>query len=232
MLTQETLQALWLTFKLATITTILLIVICTPIAWWLATSRHKLKPVIEAFIALPLVLPPTVIGFYLLIVYSPDNFFGASWLNLTGYQLAFSFSGLVIGSIFYSLPFVVQPLQTAFEKVGKNPVTLATMLGAPPKDRFFTIAIPLSVHGYLSAAVLGFAHTVGEFGVILMIGGSIPGETRVASITIYDFVETLQYGAAHSLSAILLAGSFLLLLLVYGSNHLKKYAISEASELT
>ena len=190
----------------------------TPLAWWLARSRLRLKFVLEALIALPLVLPPTVLGFYLLLALGPDGPLGKLSALLGGGTLAFTFTGLVIGSVIYSLPFVVQPLQDAFASIGRRPLEVAATLRASPVDRFFTVALPLARRGFFTAAVLGFAHTVGEFGVVLMIGGNIPGATRVASIAIYDHVEGLSYGQAHTLSALLLALSFLLLVAVYAYN--------------
>ena len=218
MLTEQDLMALWVTLQLAGITTVILLIIGTPLAWWLARSQFRFKIVIEAVIALPLVLPPTVLGFYLLITLGPQGPVGGLMQSLGGQSLAFTFTGLVIGSVFYSLPFVVQPLHAAFIAIGHRPLEVAATLRASPLDRFFTIAVPLARPGYLTAAVLGFAHTVGEFGVVLMIGGNIPGETQVLSIAIYDHVEALEYGQAHWLAGGLLILSFLLLLLVYGVN--------------
>ncbi len=212
------LTPIWLTLRLAGATTAILLVLGTPLAWWLAHSRSRAAPAIEALTALPLVLPPTVLGFYLLLLFNPQAGFGAFWLELTGQTLSFSFSGLVVASVLYSLPFVVQPLQTAFQVQGRGPLEAAATLGATPLDAFFTVASPLALRGYLSAAVLGFAHTVGEFGVVLMVGGNIPGRTQVISIAIYEEVETLNYAQAHQWSAILLVFSFLTLLLVYGLN--------------
>lgn len=208
------LSALFTTLKLAGLTTALLLLLGTPLAWWLAQSRWRFKFVIEALIALPLVLPPTVLGFYLLLALGPYGPLGAVGLG----SLAFSFSGLVVGSLIYSLPFVVQPLHTAFQAIGRRPMEAAATLGAGPIDRFFSIALPLARPGLLSATVLGFAHTVGEFGVVLMIGGNIPGQTRVLSIAIYDHVEALEYAEAHLLSGGLLALSFLLLAGLYLAN--------------
>jgi molybdate transport system permease protein len=209
---------LWLTVRLAGVTTLILLLIGTPLAWWLAFTRSRLKPAVEAVTALPLVLPPTVMGFYLLVLMSPGTPLGGAWVSVTGDTLAFSFAGLVIASVVYSLPFMVQPLQSAFEAVGRAPVEAAATLGAGPLDRFLTVASPLAFRGYLTAIVLSFAHTIGEFGVVLMVGGNIPGETRVISIAIYEHVETLDYAAAHTLSAILLAFSFAVLLFVYMAN--------------
>ena len=210
---------LFLTVKLAAITTLILLIIGTPIAWWLSTTRLKIKPLIETIVALPIVLPPTVMGFYLLILLSPQSTIGNWWLELTGETLTFNFSGLVIASVLYSFPFVVQPLQSAFENVGRDLMEAAHTLGAKPLDAFFSIAMPLAKRGFLTATVLGFAHTLGEFGVVLMVGGNIPEETRVISIAIYDHVEMLEYGKAHMLSAILLGFAFITMLLMYTVNH-------------
>ncbi len=210
--------ALWLTLQLAAVTTLCLVLFGTPLAWWLSQTRSRAKMIVEPIIALPLVLPPTVIGFYLLLAFAPDGFIGGSWYWLTGSSLAFSFAGLVIGSIIYSLPFYVQPLQLAFEGLEQNVIDAAATLGAGPWDRFFSIVVPLCQRGFITAATLGFAHTIGEFGIVLMIGGNIPGETRVLSIAIYDHVESLQYSNAHILSFGLLLFSFVVLALVYGMN--------------
>ena len=204
-----------LTLILALIVTLILLIIGTPLAWWLATTRSKSKPFIEALTALPLVLPPTVLGFYLLILFNPNSPIGASWVSLTGESLTFSFAGLVIASVIYSLPFMVQPLQSAFEGVGLNMREAAASLRASPSDTFFNIVAPLSKRGFLTASILTFAHTLGEFGVVLMVGGNIPGRTKVISIAIYEHVETLQYNQAHILSAILLGLSFVTLLFIY-----------------
>ncbi len=206
---------IWLTIKLASLTTAILFVVGTPLAWWLASTKSKLRPFVEAVTALPLVLPPTVLGFYLLLVMSPHSPLGAFWVKVSGETLTFSFTGLVFASILYSLPFMVQPLTSAFEAVGRGPIEAAASLGASPVDAFFRVVAPLSARGFVTAGVLTFAHTLGEFGVVLMVGGNIPGETRVLSIAIYDHVETLQYAEAHALSAGLLAFSFIVLLLVY-----------------
>ncbi len=209
---------LFLTIRLAMVTTLILLLIGTPIAWWLAFTRSRMKSVIEAIMALPLVLPPTVLGFYLLLVLSPNSFLGGMWLAVTGSTLTFSFTGLVIASAFYSLPFMVQPLQGAFEGVGRAPLEAAASLRATPRDAFFSVASPMAVRGYLTAIVLTFAHTIGEFGVVLMVGGNIPGSTKVVSIQIYEEVETINYASAHSLSAILLVFAFIVLLAVYTFN--------------
>ena len=216
-LVQE-LPALWLTFQLAIITTVLLVFIGTPIAYWLAHTRARFRPVVEAIVALPIVLPPTVLGFYFLILFNPDSAIGKLWQITTNSSLLFSFSALVIASIFYSLPFVVQPLQNTFNSIGRQPLERAYTLGASPRNAFFSVLIPLSKRGYLTACVLGFAHTLGELGIVMMVGGSIPNETRVVSIAIYELVENMQYGRAHQLSGILLLLSFSILLVVYWVN--------------
>lgn len=209
---------LQLTFKLALISTAILLLLCTPLSWFLARASFRGKALLEALIALPIVLPPTVLGFYLLISFSPDGWLGSIVETLGGPQLTFSFTGLVLGSILYSFPFVSQPLQNAFREVSQEHLDAAATLGAGPIDRFITVALPISKKGFLTAAALGFAHTVGEFGVVLMIGGNIPGETQVTSIAIYENVETLQYENAHYLSGILLVLSFALLAFVYSLN--------------
>lgn len=211
-------SALWVSVQLAGVTTFLLLIVATPLAWWLATSRHRGAVAIEALVALPLVLPPTVIGFYLLILMSPSATFGGWWVSLTGHQLTFSFTGLVVASMLYSLPFAVQPLHAAFKGVGQPLLAAGATLGASPGDRFINLVLPLSRRGYLNAGILTFAHTVGEFGVVLMIGGNIPGETRVVSVAIYEAVETLEYGSANALSGVLLLFSFTVLVAVYGLN--------------
>ena len=212
------LSAIWLTAQLAGITTLVLLVLATPLAWWLAHSQHRLRPAVEAITAIPLVMPPTVLGFYLLILFSPENPLGSFWIELTGSSLAFSFSGLVIASLIYSLPFMVQPLTAAFAQIGRQPLETAATLGAKPLDAWRTTVLPMARGGYLTAAVLTFAHTVGEFGIVLMVGGNLAGETRVISIVIYESVETLNYGQAHMLSAGLLVFSFSILLCVYYAN--------------
>lgn len=218
MLNDADLAALWITVKLAGLTTLILILLGTPLAWWLARTRFRGKVVVEAIVALPLVLPPTVLGFYLLLALGPGGPVGRVMEWLGGHALAFTFAGLVVGSVLYSLPFVVQPLQDAFSNVGRRPMEVASTLRASPLDRFFTVAVPLARPGFITAAVLGFAHTVGEFGVVLMIGGSIPGKTRVLSIAIYENVEALEYGRAHLLAGGLLLLSFIMLLAVYMLN--------------
>lgn len=208
------LSALVLTLKLAAIVTILLLVIGIPLAWWLCRSRSWLRQPIAALITLPLILPPTVLGFYLLLAMGPEGPLGALTELLGMQSLAFSFSGLVVGSLFYSLPFVVQPLQNAMESVGQRPLDVAATLGAGPFDRFFTVLLPLCRPGIITATVLGFAHTLGEFGVVLMIGGNIPGATQVLSVQLYEHVEALDYGSAHRLAAIMLLLSFGMMLVL------------------
>lgn len=217
-LSSADLVALWLTVKLAGISTLILIIMSTPLAWWLAHTRSRAKVAIEALVALPLVLPPTVLGFYLLLALSPEGVIGASLAAVGLPSLSFSFAGLILGSVVYSLPFVVQPLHQAFVEMGRRPIEVARTLGARGWDLFFSIAFPLARRGYITAAVLGFAHTLGEFGVVLMIGGNIPGKTQVLSIAIYDHVAALEYGQAHWLSGGLLLLSFALLIVVYGMN--------------
>ena len=212
-------EPLILTAKLAALTTLILFVIGTPVAWWLANTKLKVKPVIEAVVALPIVLPPTVLGFYFLMLLSPQGWFGSWWVEVTGQTLTFSFSGLVIASVIYSFPFVVQPIQSAFESVGHDMIEAAYTLGAKPLDAFFTVVVPLAKRGFLTGGVLGFAHTLGEFGMVLMVGGNIPGETRVVSIAIYDHVEMLEYGQAHVMAGILLVFAFTAMLSMYVVNH-------------
>jgi molybdate transport system permease protein len=212
------LDAFWLTLRLAGVTTLLLLLLGTPVAWWLARTECRVKTMVEAVVALPLVLPPTVLGFYLLVALGKDGPLGRLWHALGGEPLVFTFAGLVIGSVIYTLPFVVQPLQNAFQAVHENLLEAAATLRASPMDRFFSIALPLARPGFLTAATLGFAHTVGEFGVVLMIGGNIPGQTKVTSIAIYDHVQSLEYHDAHVLSAILLTFAFVVLFIVYAVN--------------
>lgn len=209
------LDAIYLTIALASITTVLLLIVGTPLAWWLSRKRANWPAVVEALVAMPLILPPTVLGFYLLLLLAPDTALGALWQQLTGTQLAFSFSALVIGSVIYSLPFVVQPLQAAFQRVPDDLLKVAATLGARPWDQFRSVVMPLSRRSFITAASLGFAHTVGEFGVVLMIGGNIPGETQVLSIALYDYVESLQFAEAHRLAGGLVVFSLVLLFLLY-----------------
>lgn len=219
MLSAASWQALLLSVELATVTTVLLLLLGTPLAWWLANSRSRLASVVEALVALPLVLPPTVIGFYLLVAFAPEALLGGAWLQLTGRTLAFSFSGLVLGSLVYSLPFVVQPLQNGFLSLDRRLLEAGRLLGAGGVDRFVNLIVPLCLPAFVTAMVLGFAHTIGEFGVVLMIGGNIPGETRVLSIALYDQVEQLAYVEAHRIAAVLLLGSFAMLVLLYWRRH-------------
>ena len=209
------LAAVWLTLRLAGVVTALLLCIGTPIAWWLARTRSRLKGVVGALVALPLVLPPTVIGFYLLVALGPNGPLGYLTQSLGLGLLPFTFPGLVVASVFYSLPFVVQPIQNAFEAIGERPLEVAATLRASPWDAFWSVAVPLARPGFLSGAILGFAHTVGEFGIVLMIGGNIPDKTRVVSVQIYDHVEALEYGQAHGLAAIMVLFCFAVLLALY-----------------
>lgn len=223
MFTKEELMPIWLTLELASITTVFLLVVATPIAWWLASGKSKLRAPIGAIVTLPLVLPPSVLGFYLLVFMGPQGPLG----KLTEYLgigiLTFTFPGLVVGSIVYSLPFAVQPLQAAFSSIGRRPLEVAATLGAKPRDAFFSVVLPLAKPGFITAAVLSFAHTIGEFGVVLMIGGNIPGKTQVVSTEIYSYVEALEYGKAHGLALIMVLFSFLVLLgLTYLSRKTEK----------
>lgn len=215
MLSDGDIAAILLTLKLATIVTLILLVVGTPIAWWLARTQSWLKGPIGAVVALPIVLPPTVLGFYLLIAMGPNGFIGQLTQELGLGTLPFTFTGLVIASVFYSLPFVVQPIQNAIEAMGNRPLEVAATLRAGPWDRFISVVLPLAKPGFLTAAVLGFTHTVGEFGVVLMIGGNIPKETRVVSVQIYDHVEAMSYDNAHSLAALMILFSFTVLLALY-----------------
>ena len=205
-------QAVWLTVKLASVTTLILLLLGTPLAWWLASTRSWLKGPVNAIVALPLVLPPVVIGFYLLVLMGPKGPVGQLTQSLGLGLLPFSFAGLVVGSVFYSLPFVVQPLGNAFEALGRAPLEAAATLRASPLDTFFSVVLPLCKPAYITAAVMGFAHTVGEFGIVLMLGGNIPGQTRVLSVQIYDLVETLEYTQAHWLAGGLMVFAFAILL--------------------
>ncbi|WP_313563225.1 molybdate ABC transporter permease subunit [Diaphorobacter nitroreducens] len=207
--------AIWLTLQLASVTTVLLLVLCTPLAWWLAHTRSRWRGPVGAVVALPLVLPPTVIGFYLLVSMGPGGAIGQLTEALGLGRLPFTFPGLVVGSLVYSLPFAVQPLQRAFEALGCRPLEVAATLGASPLDRFFSVALPLARPGFVTAAILSFAHTVGEFGVVLMLGGNIPGVTRVVSVQIYDHVEALEYAQAHWLAGGMVAFSFIVLMLLH-----------------
>ncbi|TWH64133.1 molybdate transport system permease protein [Azomonas agilis] len=217
-LTEADVSAFWVTLKLAAVGTVILIILAAPLAWWLAHTRWKGKVIVETLVAMPLVMPPTVMGFYLLLWLGPNGWLGGMLESLGARHLAFTFTGIVLGSMFFSLPFVVQPLQNAFSAAGARALEVAMTLRASPWDRFFTVILPLSRRGFLSAFVLSFAHTFGEFGMILMIGGNIPGETKVASIAIYDHVETMNYSAAHALSLVLVGSSFCLLMLIYVLN--------------
>ena len=214
-LSETDLQSIWLTLRLAGVVTLILFVVGTPIGWWLARTRSRWKGPIGAVVALPLVLPPSVLGFYLLVTMGPNGPVGQLTQALGLGLLPFTFWGLVVASVFYSLPFMVQPVQNAFEAIGDRPLEVAATLRASPLDTFFTVALPLAVPGFITAGILTFAHTVGEFGVVLMIGGNIPGETRVASVQIYDHVEAMEYGDAHRLAAVMLIFSFLVLLALY-----------------
>ena len=218
----ENWSAVWLTLKLASVVTVLLLLLGTPVAWWLARTRSRAKSLVGAVVALPLVLPPSVLGFYLLVTMGPHGPVGqfTQWLGIG--LLPFTFAGLVVGSVFCSLPFVVQPLQNAFEAIGPRPLEAAATLGASPWDSFVNVVLPLARPGFITAATLGFAHTVGEFGVVLMIGGNIPNATRVVSVQIYDHVEALEYAQAHWLSAGMLLFSFVALLLLYTFNPTRK----------
>ncbi len=218
MASDSALTAIALTLKLAGLTTIILLVLGTPLAWWLANTRSAWKSPVSAMVALPLVLPPTVLGFYLLVTAGPNGPLGQLTQTLGLGVLPFTFAGLVVGSVVYSLPFVVQPLQNAFEAIGPEPLEAAATLRASPTDTFINVVLPLARPGYLTAMVMGFAHTVGEFGVVLMMGGNIPGETRVVSVQIYDYVEALEYTRAHWLAGGLVAFSFLVLLALYTLN--------------
>lgn len=215
MITPADLDTLWLTFKVASIATALMLLFGTPLAWWLARTNSSWKGIINAVVAMPLVLPPTVLGFYLLVLMGPAGAIGqfTSWLGLG--TLPFTFPGVVIASVLYSLPFVVQPLQASFTTIGEQPLEAAATLRASPLDTFFSVVIPLAKPGFLTASILGFAHTVGEFGVVLMVGGNIPDKTRVVSVQIYNHVEAMEYGEAHWLAGCLLAFSFIVLLLLY-----------------
>ena len=216
-------MALTTTLKLSAVTTIVLLILGTPIAWWLARTKNKVSVVVEAVVALPLVLTPTVLGFYMLVALGPNGPIGGTLESLGLHHLAFTFTGLVLASTLYSLPFMVQPLKDAFAAVGDRMIEVAATLRARPWDRFFSVVVPLSRRGFLTAITLTFAHTVGEFGVVLMVGGNIPGETRVLSIAIYDHAEAMDYASAHLLAGGLLVASFLLLFTVYLLN--RRYTV-------
>lgn len=218
----DDLAAIWLTLKLATAVTLLLLLLGTPLAWWLARTRSRLKPAIGAVVALPLVLPPTVLGFYLLLAMGPQGWVGQLTQSLGLGLLPFTFGGLVVASVFYSLPFVVQPIQNAFEAIGERPLEVAATLRASPWDAFWSVALPLARPGLFAGAVLGFAHTVGEFGIVLMIGGNIPQQTRLVSVQIYDHVEALEYAEAHWLAGGMLVFSFAVLLALYTLNRQRR----------
>jgi molybdate transport system permease protein len=211
-------SAIRLTAELAATTTVLLLLVCTPLAWWLARTRSRSKPFWSALVAMPIVLPPSVMGFYLLLLMGPQGPVGQVTESLGLGRLPFTFWGLVVASVIYSLPFVVQPLQQAFEAVPERALEAAATLRAGPWDRFFTVALPLAKPGFLTASVLGFAHTVGEFGVVLMIGGNIPGQTRVMSVAIYDHVEALEFADAHRLSAVMVGFALVVLVSLYALN--------------
>lgn len=215
MLNADDLDAILLTLKLASIVTIMLLVIGTPIAWWLARTRSKLKGIVYALVAMPLILPPSVLGFYLLLAMGPGGPIGTVTSALGFGYLAFTFNGLVFGSVIYSMPFMIQPLTTVFEAIPQKSLEVAATLGASPIDRFFSLIIPMSKSGFITASVLTFAHTIGEFGVVLMIGGNIPSETRVVSVQIYDHVESLQFASAHSLSALILGFAIFVLFILF-----------------
>lgn len=223
-LTDGDIATIWLTLKLATTVTLLLLIFATPLAWWLARTSSWFKGPLSAIVALPLVLPPTVLGFYLLLAMGPNGSIGQFTQALGLGMLPFTFWGLVVASMIYSLPFVVQPIQNAIEAMGNRPLEAAATLGAGPLDRFFTVVVPLAKPGFLTASILGFAHTVGEFGIVLMIGGSIPDETRVVSVQIYDHVEALEYAQAHALSGVMVVFSFLVLLALYSFQRKRKAA--------
>ena len=215
MLSDADLGAIWLSLKLASVVTLLLLIIGTPIAWWLVNTRSRWKAVVSAVVALPLILPPTVLGFYLLIAMGPQGPVGQLTQSLGLGLLPFTFPGLVVASLLYSLPFVVQPIQNSMQAIGARPLEVAATLRAAPLDRFFSVVVPLAKPGFITAVILGFAHTIGEFGIVLMIGGNIPDETRMVSVQIYDHVEALQYAQAHALSGLMVVFAFVVLLGLY-----------------
>lgn len=217
MLTDTDIGTLWLTFKVASLATVIMLIVGTPLAWWLARTTSRWKSIFNAAVALPLVLPPTVLGFYLLVLMGPNGPIGKLTSGLGWGTLPFTFSGLVIASVLYSMPFVVQPLQSSFAAIGRQPLEAAATLRASPLDTFFSVVIPLAKPGFMAAAILGFAHTVGEFGVVLMVGGNIPDRTRVVSVQIYNHVEALEYTEAHWLAGVLLLFSFSVLLVLYSA---------------
>lgn len=215
MLNAADIATLWLTFKVASIATVLMLLLGTPLSWWLVRTQSSIKGIANALVALPLVLPPSVLGFYLLVLMGPKGIVGHLTTELGLGTLPFTFAGLVVASVLYSLPFVVQPLQAAFAAIGERPLEAAATLRASPLDTFFSVVLPLARHGFLTATILGFAHTVGEFGVVLMVGGNIPNKTRVVSVQIYNHVEALEYDQAHWLAGGLLVFSFSVLLFMY-----------------
>jgi molybdate transport system permease protein len=223
LISAELLYSLWLTVKLALVSTLLLLLICIPLAYWINNSRSRWVLVVELIVTLPIVLPPTVIGFYLLLLFSPQYFIGQFWQAIFDTGLVFSFTGLVIGSVIYSLPFALQPIQSAFKQVDESLLEAAIALGATPKQVFWTVIVPVSRYGILSGALLSFAHTLGEFGVVLMLGGSIPHETRVASIALYDEVQKLNYPVAHQFALLLLVLSAVMLLLIIMLQRIKAH---------
>jgi len=224
LLTASDLQAIWLTLKVAALTTVLLVLVGAPIAWWLARTRSWFKAPLSAVVAMPIVLPPSVLGFYLLVLMGPNGPVGQITESWGLGHLPFTFTGLVVASVFYSLPFMVQPLQNAFEALGERPLEVAATLRASPLDTFFSVVLPLCKPGLVTGAIMSFAHTVGEFGVVLMVGGNIPGVTRVVSVQIYDHVEAMEYGDAHRLAAVMLGFSFVCLLALHLFNNRRKGA--------
>ncbi len=212
----------WLSFKLAALTTVILFLIALPLAWWLSQTESKSKPLLEALTALPIVLPPSVLGFYMLVAFAPSSPVGAFFEDLLGVKLVFTFTGLVVASCFYSLPFMVQPLQNGFESLNRHMIEASYLAGKSSRETLWKVALPNIKPALLTALIITFAHTVGEFGVVLMVGGSIPGETKVASVAIYEMVEVMEYGKAHIYASIMLGLSFVVLLSVYVFNHREK----------